>query len=277
MLGADQIQAPDLIPSLCLLTSYPRKVTVNGTSMTKRQLIVQSHLRNEGFLRELQPIITLCITLGLFKASGLHTAASEGPQDAQARWERIRAEVGLLKELVDRLEVLTEAWPNSVWLLFPETGHGGRIRLWREFYTEVYPVCFPEAPRAVPWRVRRIRGHRWCGISRRIRKETHRTFRIWDQYKAGRRPMEIARREFPSKSSRLIRTWKKELMVVHRSLDRASQLIYGQPLPSNRKIRRLLDFSSDDHLATCTQCRNAPAFEQMCPQARDFANQDCKS
>lgn len=245
--------------------------------MTKRQLIVQSHLRNEGFLRELQPIITLCITYGLFKVCGLHTTANEGPQDPQARWERIRAAMRVVKELMDRLEVLTEAWPNSVWLLFPETGHGGRIRLWREFYTEVYPVCFPEIPRVVPWRVRRVRGHRRCGISKRIRKGTHRTFRIWDQYKSGHRAMEIARREFPSKSPQQTRTWKKELMVVHRSLERAGELIYEQPLPKNRKVRRLLDFSSADHLATCAQCRNASSVEQMCPQGRDFANQDVKS
>ena len=245
--------------------------------MNRRQLIIQSHLRNEGFLRELKPIITLWITFGLFKASGLQTTASEGPQDAQAKCERIRAEVGLLKELVDRLDVLTEAWPNSVWLFFPETGHGGRIRLWQEFYTEVYPLCVPEAPRVLPWRVRRVRGHRWCGISRRIRKETHRTFRIWDQYKLGRRSIEIARREFPSKLPQETRTWKKELMAVHRSLDRASQLIYSQPLPKNRIDRRLLGFSNDDHKVTCAQCLKATADKQMCQQARDFANQDCKS
>jgi len=89
--------------------------------------------------------------------------------------------------------------------------------------------------------------------------------------------MEIARREFPSRSSQQTRTWKKELMVVHRSLERASQLIHEQPLPKNRKIRRLLDFNIDDHLATCTQCRNASAIEQWCQPARDFANQDWKN
>jgi hypothetical protein len=245
--------------------------------MTKRQLIVQSHLRNEGFLRELRPIITLCITFGLLKVSGFHTTTNDGSQDPQTRWERIRAVVGLLKELVDRLEVLTEAWPNSVCLLFPETGHGGRIRLWQEFYTQIYPICFPEAPRVVPWRVRRVRGHRRCGISKRIRKETHRTFRIWDQFKAGHKPMEIARREFPSKCTQQTRTWKKELMVVHRSLNRASELIYEQPLPKRRKMRRLLGFNIDDHVAKCAQCRNASAIEQWCQQARDFANQDCKN
>lgn len=201
--------------------------------MTKRQLIVQSHLRNEGFLRELRPIISLWFTYALFKASGLQTATSEGSQDAQARWERICAEVGLLKEIVDRLEVLLEAWPKAAWILFSETGHGGRIRLWREFYTEVYPVCFPEAPQVAKWRVRRVRGHRWCGISPRIREETYRTFRMWDLFKAGCKPMAIARHEFPSKSSHQTRTWKKELMVVHRSLERASQLIHEQPLRKN--------------------------------------------
>jgi len=245
--------------------------------MTKRQLIVKSHVRNKEFVRELQPIITLWITYGLFKAYALDTTTNEGSQDPQARWERIRAAVGLVKEIVDRLEALVEKWPNAVWMFFPETGTAGWLRLWREFYTQIYPSWFPEAPRQVLWTIKRVRGHRWCGISQRIRKETHRTFLMWDQFKAGRSPMEIARREFPSKSPQQTRTWKKELMVVHRSLERASKLIHGQPLPRNRKIRRLLDFDSDDHLATCAQCRNASAIEQWCQQARDFANQDVKS
>ena len=241
--------------------------------MTKRQLNVKSHLRNEGFIRELQPILILCITFGLFKLYGLHTTAGEKPEDPQVRWDKIRAGVGLLKEIVDRLDILIEAWPNAAWILFPETGQAGRIRLWHEFYTKVYPVCFPEAPPVVIWRVRRIRGHRWCGISKRIRKETHRTFRMWDQFKAGRSPMEIARREFPSKSPQQTRTWKKELMVVHRSLERASQLITEQPLPKKRSMRRLLGFNIDDHVAKCPQCRNASAVDEMCPEGRDFANQ----
>lgn len=245
--------------------------------MTKRQLIVQSHLRNEGFLRELQPIITLSITFGLFKAGGRNTFDSNGPQGAEARSERIRAAVVLLKEIVDRLEVLLEAWPNAAWILFPETGQAGRIRLWQEFYTEIYPVWFPMAPPVVIWQVRRIRGHRWCGMSKRIRRETHRTFRIWDQFKADYKPMEIARREFLSKSSHQPRTWKKELMAVHRSLERASELIYEQPLPKRRKMRRLLGFNIDDHVTKCAQCRNATAVERMCPKGRDFVDQDGKT
>ena len=256
---------------------YPRKVTVSATSMTKHQLLVKSHVRHEAFVREFQPIVNLWMTYGLFKACVLDPTTHEGSQDPQSRGETVRAAVGLLKELVDRLEALLEKWPNAVWFFFPETGHAGRIRLWREFYTEVYPVWFPEAPR-VPCSHRRIiRGHRGCGISKRIRKETHRTFQIWDQFKAGRRPMEIARREFPSKSSQQTRTWKKELMVVHRSLERASELIYEQPLPKRRKMRRLLGFNSREHLTICTQCRNASVLEQMCQQARDFADQDGKS
>lgn len=241
--------------------------------MTKRQLNVKSHVRNEAFVRELQPIITLLITYGLFKAYELDTTTNEGSQDPQPNLEKTRAVVGLLKELVDRLEALLEKWPNAAWILFP-AGHAGRIRLWREFYITIYPMWFPEAPRVPMWRVKEIRGHRWCGISTRIRKETHRTFRIWDQFQAGQRPMQIARREFPSKSPQQTRSWKKELMVVHRSLDRASKLIYEQPLPKNRKMRRLLDFNIDDHLATCAQCRSATTLEQLCAPARDFANQD---
>jgi hypothetical protein len=178
---------------------------------------------------------------------------------------------------VDRLEALLDDWPNAVWFFFPETGHAGRIRLWREFYTEVYPVWFPEAPR-VPCSHRLIiRGHRRCGIAKRIRKETHRTIRIWDQFQAGQKPMQIAQREFPSKATQQTRTWNKELMAVHRSLDRASELIYEQPLPKRRKIRRLLGFNIDDHVVKCAQCRNATTLEKMCPKGRDFVDQDGKS
>ena len=245
--------------------------------MSKRQLILQSHVRNEQFIRELTPILSLWLTTSLFMEYGLEDPASEGAQDPQARWGKIRVAVGLLKEVVDQLDTLLENWPNAVWLFFPDTGHGGRIRLSREFNTKIYPLHFPDAPKEVPWRIKRVRGHRWCGIARRIRKESHRAFHLWDQFKAGLRPMEIARKEFPSSSPRLTGKGKKELMVVHRSLERAHQLIYEQPLPKNRKIRRLRDFNSDEHLATCAQCWSASTIEQMCPPARDFANQDCKS
>ena len=245
--------------------------------MSKRQLILQSHVRNEQFLRELQPILSLWLTTSLFMDYGLEDHASEGAQDPQARRGKLRVAVGLLKEMVDQLNTLLENWPNAVWLFFPDTGHGGRIRVFQEFNATIYPLYFPDAPREVPWRIRRVRGHRWCGVARRIRTESHRAFHLWDQFKAGRSPMEIARREFPSKSPQVTRTWKKELMVVHRSLERAHQLIYEQPLPKNRKIRRLRSFNIDDHIAKCSQCRNAPAPEQMCSPARDFVNQDCKS
>ena len=256
---------------------YPRKVTVSATSMTKHQLLVKSHVRHEAFVREFQPIVNLWMTYSLFKACVLDPTTHEGSQDPQSRGGKVRAAVGLLKELVDRLEALLEEWPNAVWFFFPVTGHAGRIRLWREFYTEVYPVWFPEAPRVPCSHRRLIRGHRRCGISKRIRKEIRRTFHMWDQFKAGHRPMEIARRAFPSQSSQQTRTWKKELMVVHRSLDRASQLIYEQPLPNRRKIRRLLGFNIDDHVTTCAPCRNATAVDKMCPTGRDFVDQDSKS
>jgi hypothetical protein len=246
--------------------------------MTKRQLIVTCHVRNEQFLRELEPIVSLWATAGVFTASGIQETASEGAQDPQTRWRNICAAVGLLKELVDRLDALLERWPHAVWLFFPETGHGGRIRLFHQFYTKTYPTCFPDAPQEVPRRtVWRMGGHRWCGTAPRIRRETERTFHIWDQFQTGRSHMEIARREFPSKSRRRTGKWNKELMVVRRSLERATQLIYGRPLPTNRKIRRLLDFNSDDHLARCGQCRSATKLEQMCPRGRDFVNQDQKS
>jgi hypothetical protein len=246
--------------------------------MTKRELILKCHVRHEGFVRELQPIVSLWETACLFKAYEISETVRDGAADSQVKWPHICALVGLLKELVDRLEALFENWPNAVWLFFPEDGHGGRIRLFHEFYTVTYPACFPNSPRQVPRRTAwRMGGHRRCGISRRIRKESRRTFHIWDQFKGGRSQMDIARREFPSKSFSSTRKWNKELMVVRRSLERATQLIYGQPLPTNRKMRRLLDFNSDDHVAKCAQCRSATEFEDMCPQLRDFANEGQKS
>jgi hypothetical protein len=229
-------------------------------------------MRNERFLRDLQPVVALWLTASLFMAVGLGGPANEEAQDPQIRGERTRAAVGLLKELVDQLEALLETWPNAVWLFFPKSGYAGRTRMVHEFYTHIYPVWFPEASRYIASRVRRIAGHRWCGVSRRIRKETHRTFRIWDQFKAGRKPIDIARREFPSRAPR--RKWNRELMLIHRSLARACQLIYGKPLPTKRRQRRLLAFSLDDHLVRCSQCRSATTFEQQCQQARDYASQD---
>jgi hypothetical protein len=246
--------------------------------MTKRDLILKCHVRHEEFVRELHPMLSVWETACLFKAYEVYETGRDGARDSQAKWTNICALVGLLKELVDGLDALLEKWPNAVWLFFPEDGHGGRIRLFHAFYTVTYPACFPNSPRSGPrctaWR---MGGHRWCGISRRIRKESRRTFRIWDQFKGGRSQMDIARREFPSKAPRPPGKWNKELMVVRRSLERATQLIYGQPLPTNRKKRRLMAFNSEDHVAKCGQCRSATEFEQMCPQGRDFADEGQKS
>ncbi len=249
------------------------KVTDNAEAMTKRELILKCHVRHEDFVRELQPIVSLWETACLFKLYEICETVRDGPPDPQTRWRNTCALVGLLKDLADRLEALLEKWPNAVWIFFPEDGHGGRIRIFHEFYTKTYPTCFPDARCDTRRRTAgRISGHRWCGIARRIRKESRRTFHMWDQFKAGRSQIDIARREFPSKSSPSTRKWNKELMVVRRSLERATQLIYEQPLPTNRKTRRLLDFSKDDHVERCAQCRSATKVEQMCPRGRDFAN-----
>ena len=254
------------------------KVTDNAEAMTKRELILKCHVRHEDFLRELQPIVSVWLTTGLLQGSEGYQMVRDGAPTLQTRWQHICAVVGLLKELMDRLEALLEKWPNAVWLFFPEDGHGGRIRLFDEFYTHTYPACFPEAPREAPRRrVWRLRGNRWCGVAPRIRRESRRTFRIWDQFQAGRSPIQIARREFPSKGSSSSKKWNKELMVVRRSLERATQLIYGEPLPTNRKSRRLLDFHSEDHVARCGQCRSATKVEQMCTRGRDVVNRELKS
>jgi hypothetical protein len=46
--------------------------------MTKRELVVKSHVRHEEFVRELQEIFTLWMTYGLFKACALDPTTHEG-------------------------------------------------------------------------------------------------------------------------------------------------------------------------------------------------------
>jgi hypothetical protein len=245
--------------------------------MTKRALIKAAHVRNEHFLRELRQIIELVPSLCAWQAIRIQTMSDEQMRDGETSNQILRTEAALAKVLMDRLEALLEEWPNAVWLFFPETGAGSWIRLLNEFHSKVFPSYFPEAPQRVMWRSKRVSGHRWCGVARRIRKESLRTFRIWDQFKEGQSPMEIVRREFPVRSKENGRKSKKELMAVGRSLQRASQLIYRQPLPQNRKVRRLQGFNEKNHMATCCQCRNARSDKEFCQQAQDFVNQDIKS
>ena len=242
--------------------------------MTKQELIKAAHVRNEQFISELRLIIELLPSICFWQATRIQAKSCEQGPDGDVGGETLRKEVALLKELVDRLERLLDTWPNAVWLFFPETGHTGRIRLFHEFYSRVYPTYFPDAPRALLWRIKRVCGHRRCGIARRIRRESVRTFRMWDQFKTGRKPMEIVRREFPSRTAEWKQRSKKELMAVRRSLERAGQLIYGQPLPRKRKLRRLSGFNHENHIAMCAECRNATTFEKLCQTARDYLNQD---
>jgi hypothetical protein len=242
--------------------------------MTKRALIKAAHLRNEHFLRELREIIELVPSMCAWQAIRIQTMSDEQMSDGESSNQTLRTEAALAKVLMDRLEALLEEWPNAVWLFFPETGATGWIRLLNEFHGKLFPTYFPGPPQRVMWRSKRVRGHRWCGVAPRIRNESIRTFRIWDQFKAGRKPVDIVRREFPRRSTENGRKSKKELMVVRRGLERASQLIYGQSLPSNRKVRRLQSFDQSNHMATCNQCRSAASFEHLCQTARDFLNQD---
>ena len=151
------------------------------------------------------------------------------------------------------------------------------IRLLNEFHHKIYPRYFPEVPQRLLWRTKRVRGHRWCGIARRIRKESVRTFRMWDEFKAGQRPMEIVRRQFPLRSAQLGRRSKKELMAVHRSLERASQLFMNILCQKIEKSVVFLGFSVADHTTTCSQCSIAKSVEELCPQGLDFVNQDQRS
>ncbi len=218
--------------------------------MTKRALIKAAHLRNEHFLRELRQIIELLPSLCAWQAIRIHAMSDGQVMDGENSSQILRTEAAVAKVLMDRLEALLEAWPNAVWLFFPETGHTDWICLLNEFYSKVFPPYFPEAPQRVMWRSKRVRGHRWCGIARRIRKECQRTFMIWDQFKGGDKPMDIVRRVFPLRSTKHGRKSKKELMTVGRSLERASRLIYGQSLPRNERIRRMVGFNQDDHITT---------------------------
>jgi hypothetical protein len=70
--------------------------------------------------------------------------------------------------------------------------------------------------------------------------------------------------------------WERSVAGMVVELERASQLIYGQPLPKNRKTRRLLEFNHDNHTAMCSKCRTAASLEEMCPLAQDFVEQDQK-
>lgn len=245
--------------------------------MTKRGLIKAAHVRNEEFITELRQMIELMPLFCAWQATRIQAVSNEQAKDTEDVRKMLEVEVAIAKVMMDGLEALLEKWPNAVWLFFPETGHTGWIRLLNKFHKKIFPSYFPEAPQRTLWRMKRVRGHRWCGIARRIRKESRRTFRIWDQFKAGRKPIEIARREFPSRSAQPNPKSKKDLMVVRRSLERATHLVYGEPLRKNRKMRRLLAFNLDDHRATCGQCSRAKSFEQLCTLARDFANQDQKS
>ena len=242
--------------------------------MTKRALIKAAHVRNEQFITNLREIIELVPLLCSWQAIRIQARTDGKIEDAQILNAIPRLETALAKVIMDRLEALFDTWPNAVWLFFPETGTSGWIRLLNQFHSNIVPCYFPEAPRCQLWRSKRVSWHRWCGVAPRIRKESLRTFRIWDQFKEGRSAMEIVRREFPSRTVTRSQKSKKELMTVHRSMERASQLIYGQPLSRNRKIRRLPGFNHVDHMEMCIRCRNASTSEQLCPTARDYLNQD---
>jgi hypothetical protein len=245
--------------------------------MTKRALIKAAHVRNERFISEIKSIIELLPPLYLAQATRIQAMSNGYMLDSESLNALLRVEVVIAKALLDRLEALFDTWPNAVWLFFPETGASDWIRFLTEFHTKIFPLYFPEAPQHQLWRTKRVRGYRWCGVSTRIRKESLRTFMIWDQFKTGRRPMDIVRREFPLRPPEHGRKSKKELMAVRRGLERASQLIYGQPMPTKRTMRRLLGYNYADHMATCVQCRNAESVNEFCQLTQDFVNQDQKS
>jgi hypothetical protein len=257
--------------------SYKKQVTVKEQTMTKRELINAAHVRNEQFIDEFKSITELLLLLCLGQEMRIQATSGEQTTDEETVKKISQIEVLLAKLVVDRLEALVDNWPNAVWFFFPETGPTGWIRLTHQFRCRIFPSHFPETPQPSRWRTKRVRGYRWCGIARRIRRESDRTFRIWDQFKMGLSPMQIVRREFPSRRTEAEKKSKKELMIVHRSLERATQLIYGQPLPRNRKFRRLLGFNHENHLAACVQCLYARNDKEFCQKAQDFVNQDQKS
>jgi hypothetical protein len=96
--------------------------------MTKLEVIKAAHVRNDQFVREFKSIIELLPLICSWKAIRIQVLSAEQPLDSQIGWEILRIEVALLKELVNRLETLLEAWPNAAWFFFPQSGHADRIR-----------------------------------------------------------------------------------------------------------------------------------------------------
>jgi hypothetical protein len=248
-----------------------RKSRLRDNPLNRCEILRECHLANDEFCREFEAVCKPVIAAGCFSCSGGILIGLDVAEVKQAGEESLREGVRRTEESIKLLHDLIKKWPHTAWLFFPEDGYAGFIRLIRQFYSRVYFSLFPEDRDKVQFKLSyRVTGNRWCGTPERLRlSETTRALNMWKEFKDGRSPIEIARREMtrergPRKSLHTV------LVQVSRSLQRAHILIYGGPLSINRRERRLGDFDMAMHMEKCRRCNTG----KLCQAAEDFANLD---
>lgn len=227
-----------------------------------RALILKTHVRNEDFLRDLSPIWGLYVVAVPVIALGMWLQTNtKGEVDQEQARRVVRLVDGLSKEMTGAFFDLLKKWPNAVWIFFPDSGPKGMIKLWRCMYGREFPS-------------QRIKGNTAVGTAKRLRyKETVRAFEFWDRYREGEKPITIA-------STLQSKRPKSNLMTVLRAIRRAHRLIYGAPLPTDRRKRRLTGFDPATHMQNCKQCKVAykeedpeRALTKMCQKAKDYLDE----
>lgn len=220
-------------------------------------------MRNEDFLRDLKPLLELyVVAVPVVALCTWMLTNTKGGLDREHEGRVVRLLDGLCMEMVQAFFDLLKKWPKSVWLFFPDSGAKGMIQLWRRVYGQEFPS-------------QRVIGKTGVGTTKRLRpKETLRAFNLWDEFRTGKRPVELAPARYSKRP-------KSNLMTVLRALKRAHRLIYGTPLPTDRRQRRLTDFDPTTHMQRCQQCKDAwnesdaeNAYAKMCQRAKDYANEE---